>query len=201
MFEMQQQGPLYTAPALIVHQTLTIFELAATHDIFDQNGARVGAVAEIGEDRRKMFARFLLLRTDSAFTRELEIRDEFGARVLAVTRPRKMFKNTLIVHGPNGEFIGKAVQEKVWGKKRFSFVTDEGQRVGGMDADGMIRINAWSIRDETGNEVATFRSQFTMGRTRPLPEPLASMTLASALTVDMVLGGKWLPAVTDLIPW
>ncbi|MEV4237672.1 MULTISPECIES: hypothetical protein [unclassified Nocardia] len=198
---MRQHQPLYTAPALIFDRTVTILDLAATHDIYDQNGARIGAVSESGEGRGKMFARLLLLRIDGPFTRRLEIRDEFSARVLAVTRPRKVFKNTLIVHGPDGEYIGKAVQEKVWGQKRFSFVSGAGQRVGGMNGNGMLRITTWSIRDETDNEVATVRGHFTMARTRPLPEPLASMALASALTVDMVLDGKDLPAVTDLLPW
>jgi hypothetical protein len=166
--------------------------------IYHQQNRRLGAVAGVGENLTKAPTRILTVNTDSLFTRRLEIRDQSGECVLTVTRPRKLFKNVLRVSGPSGELLGNAVQEGLWGKKRFSFVVS-GQRVGGMDGDSMIVPRAWSIRDEAGTEVATVQKRFLLTRPKPLPEPLASMALACGLTIDLILAGKQLPPFLTLM--
>jgi uncharacterized protein YxjI len=189
---------LYTEPALILLLKLNVIRVANSYDVYDQHDRRLGAVAEVAENLTKALTRTLTMNTDSFFTRKLEIRDQSGECVLTVTRPRKLFKNVLRVSGPSGEVLGTAVQDRFWGKKRFSFVVSD-QRVGGMDGDAMIGPNAWSIRDGTGTEVATVKKRFMLTRPKPLTEPLASMALACGLTVDLILDGKQLPAFFTLI--
>lgn len=189
---------LYTDPALVLFADLNVFRIANSYDVYDQQNLRLGAVAEVGENLTKALARTLAINIDSLFMRRLEIRGHSGECVLTVTRPRKLFKNVLRVAGPSGELIGKAVQERLWGKKRFSFVVGD-RRVGGMDGDAMIEPNAWSIRDESGTEVATVRKRFLLTRPKPLTEPLASMALACGLTIDLILGGKKLPPFLTLM--
>jgi uncharacterized protein YxjI len=189
---------LYTDPALVLLLKLNVVSVANSYDVYDQHNRRLGAVAEVGENLTKALTRTLTINTDSLFTRRLEIRDHSGECVLTVTRPRKLFKNVLQVSGPSGELLGNAVQEGLWGKKRFSFVVS-GQRVGGMDGDSMIAPRAWSIRDEAGTEVATVQKRFLLTRPKPLSEPLASMALACGLTIDLILAGKQLPPVLTLM--
>jgi hypothetical protein len=192
------RGSLYTDPALVLFLKLNVVRVANSDDVYHQQNRRLGAVAEVGENLTKAPTRILTVNTDSLFTRRLEIRDQSGECVLTVTRPRKLFKNVLRVSGPSGELLGNAVQEELWGKKRFSFVVS-GQRVGGMDGDSMIVPRAWSIRDEAGTEVATVQKRFLLTRPKPLSEPLASMALACGLTIDLILAGKQLPPFLTLM--
>jgi len=86
------------------------------------------------------------------------------------------------------------------GKIRFGLLAG-GQQVGSLSAQNWRRAWNFSITDHTGAEVARVtktwegfgRSMFTTADNyvvqlhRPLTDPLASMVLASALTVDTVL--------------
>jgi len=191
-------GSLYTDPVLVLFVKLNAISVANSYDVYDQQNRRLGAVVEVGENLTTALARTLTVNIDSLFTRRLEICDHMGKCVLSVTRPRKLFKNVLRVCGPSGQLVGNAVQEGLWGKKRFSFVVS-GQRVGGMDGDAMIGPRAWSIRDESGTEVATVQKRFLLTRPKPLAEPLASMVLACGLTIDLILAGKELPPLLTLM--
>ena len=95
--------------------------------------------------------------------------------------------------------IGEIVQANVFGKIRFDLVAN-GQLVGGIQAENWRAWN-FAVVDAAGTEVARItktweglaRTLFTTADNYVvqvhyrLPEPLASMVIASALTVDTAL--------------
>src|SRR5690606_33837785 len=98
-----------------------------------------------------------------------------------------------------GREIGEIVQDNVFGKIHFSLQSG-GHTVGSINAENWRAWN-FNIQDHTGAEVARItktweglaRTLFTTADNyvvqihRPLDEPLRSMVLASALTVDTAL--------------
>ncbi|HVK23670.1 MAG TPA: phospholipid scramblase-related protein [Actinokineospora sp.] len=194
----QGGGTLFTEPVLVVNQKVKLIELANEYSVSDQHGRQIGFVAQVGQSTLKKVVRFLG-EYDQFFTHRYEVRDINHQPVLALTRPRKVFKSRMIVERPNGQPVGEIVQENVFGKIRFSFVVN-GQSIGGIQAENWRAWN-FAILDHTGSEVARITKTFegfakTLFTTadnyvlqihRQLPDPLISMVVASALTVDTAL--------------
>ncbi len=191
-------GTLFTEPVLVVNQKTKLIELTNEYAVFDQHGGRLGGVVEVGQSDLKKVAR-LLTGYDQYMTHRLELRDVHGVVVLRLTRPAKVFKSRIVVEYGNGRPVGEIVQENMIGKIRFAFVVD-GRQIGGIQAENW---RAWNfmIHDHTGQEIARItktwegfaRTMFTTADNyvvqihRQLPDPLASMVVASAVTVDTAL--------------
>jgi len=151
----------------------------------------------VGQSAVKKAVR-LFSQLDQFLTHTLEVRDARGP-VLVLTRPAKFVKSRVVVERPDGAPIGEIVQANVFGKIRFDLVAG-GQLVGAIKAENW---RAWdfSITDAAGTEVARITKKWEgLARTLfttadryvvlvhfRLPEPLASMVVASALTVDTAL--------------
>ena len=126
------------------------------------------------------------------------MRDARGP-VLVLTRPAKFVRSRVVIQRPDGALIGEIVQANVFGKIRFDLVT-HGQLVGAIQAENW---RAWdfAVTDAAGTEVARITKKWEgLARTLfttadryvvlihvRLPEPLASLVIASALTVDTAL--------------
>jgi uncharacterized protein YxjI len=191
-------GTLFTEPVLVVNQRVKLIEMANEYAVFDQHGRQLGAVVQVGQSALKKAVRFLS-SYDQFMTHRFELRDANGQTVLRMTRPAKVFKSRIVVERPNGQPVGEIVQENVFGKIRFSFVVN-GQQVGGMNAENWRAWN-FSVVDHTGGEIARItktwegfaKTMFTTADNyvvqihRPLPDPLISLVVASALTVDTAL--------------
>lgn len=188
---------LLEQPVLVVNQKVTLIELTNEYAVFDGNGQQLGAVAEIGQSSvRKAFR--LISRLDQYLTHRLEVRDATGP-VLVLTRPAKIMKSRVQVTRPDGQPVGEIVQANVFGKVRFDLVVG-GRQVGAIQAENW---RAWdfAITDGAGTEVARVtkkwegftRTMFTTADNyvvlvhQRLADPLASLVLASALTVDTAL--------------
>jgi uncharacterized protein YxjI len=191
-------GPsLYEQSVLIVSQKTKLIELTNEYAVFDGQGQQIGAVVQVGQSTLKKAARFVS-NLDQFLTHRLEVRDARGP-VLVLTRPAKFVKSRVVVERPDGAPIGEIVQANVFGKIRFDLVAG-GQLVGAIQAENW---RAWdfSITDAAGTEVARITKKWEgLARTLfttadryvvlvhfRLPEPLASMVVASALTVDTAL--------------
>jgi uncharacterized protein YxjI len=191
-------GPsLYEQPVLLVSQKTKLIELTNEYAVFDGEGQQIGAVVEVGQSTVKKAVRFLS-NLDQFLTHRLEVRDATGP-VLVLTRPAKIVKSRVVVARPDGTPIGEIVQANVFGKIRFDLVSG-GQLVGAIQAENW---RAWdfAILDAAGTEVARITKKWEgLARTLfttadryvvlvhfRLPEPLASMVIASALTVDTAL--------------
>jgi hypothetical protein len=191
-------GTLFTEPVLVVNQKVKLIEMANEYAVFDQHGRQLGSVAQVGQSALKKAIRFLS-SYDQFMTHRLEVRDVNHQPVLMLTRPAKVLKSRIIVQRPDGYEIGQIVQDNVFGKIRFSFNVGD-QQVGGIQAENWRAWN-FAVTDHTGAEIARITKTFegiakTMFTTadnyvvqihRPLQDPLASMVVASALTVDTAL--------------
>ncbi|MGY2002021.1 phospholipid scramblase-related protein [Blastococcus sp. SYSU DS1024] len=191
-------GPsLYDQPVLLVNQKTKLIELTNEYAVLDGNGQQIGAVVQVGQSWLKKAVR-LVSNLDQFLTHRLEVRDARGP-VLVLTRPAKIVRSRVVVERPDGAPVGEIVQANVFGRIRFDLVADR-QLVGAIQAENW---RAWdfAITDAAGVEVARITKKWeglarTMFTTADryvvlvhyrLPEPLASMVIASALTVDTAL--------------
>lgn len=191
-------GTLFTEPVLVVNQKTKIIELTNEYSVFDAAGKQLGAVRQTGQTTLKKAAR-LLTSLDQFMTHTLEVTDASGATQLTLTRPRKVFKSTIVVQRPDGSEVGRIVQENMVGKIRFGMEAD-GKRVGGIQGENWRAWN-FAIKDEADNEIGritktweglartvfTTADHYVVQIHKELPEPLRSLVVASALCVDTAL--------------
>ena len=188
---------LYEQPVLVVSQQPRRIERTDEYAVFDGQGNRIGAVLQIGQSVRARGVR-LVAELDQVFTMRLEVWDARDP-VLVLTRPVMPARLRVLVSRPDGAPIGEIVETTGFGKSRFDLVAS-GRLVGAVRAVDWARLGL-SVTDAAGTEVARItkrwkgppRTRFTTARKyavhvhlRP-PEPLASMMIASALTVDTAL--------------
>ncbi len=191
-------GTLFTEPVLVVNQKAKIIELANQYGVFDREGNQIGAVNQVGQSTLKKALR-LLTSVDQFLTHRMEITDRSGAVVLRLTRPAKVFKSKVVVEDANGVEIGRVVQQNMIGKINFGLESG-GQQLGAIKAENW---RAWNFRieDATGTEVARItktweglaKTMFTTADNyvvqihRRLAQPLLSLVVASALSIDTAL--------------
>ena len=192
------QGTLFTEPILVVNQKKKLIEIVNEYAVFDQTGKQIGAIREVGQTMAKKALR-VLTSLDQFLTHRLEIVDMTGAVQLTVTRPAKVMKSTVIVNNPAGVEIGRIVQDNVFGKIRFSLQSG-GHTYGSINAENWRAWN-FNIQDQAGKEIAritktweglmatmfTTADNYVLQIHQPLEEPLRSLVVASALTVDTAL--------------
>ena len=191
-------GTLFTEPVLVVNQKAKLIELTNEYSVFDQNGNQLGSVTEVGQGVLRKIVRFLS-SIDQFLTHRLEIRDAYGQPQLKLTRPTKFFKSRVVVERPDGQVVGEIVQQNVFGKINFAMNVN-GQQVGAIKAENWRAWN-FSIVDHADNEVAritktweglaktmfTTADNYVLQIHYQLPEPLLSLVVATALTVDTAL--------------
>ncbi|MHB9857822.1 phospholipid scramblase-related protein [Streptomyces sp. YIM S03343] len=191
-------GTLFTEPVLVVNQKAKLIEVTNEYKVFDQAGNQIGSVTEVGQSAFKKVLRFVS-SLDQFMTHRLEIRDSYGQPQLTLTRPAKFFKSRVIVTRPDGSPVGEIVQKNMIGKINFAMIAN-GQEVGAIKAENWRAWN-FAIVDHTDKEVARITKTWeglakTMFTTADnyvlqihfqLPEPLRSLVVATALTVDTAL--------------
>ncbi|MEV0697379.1 phospholipid scramblase-related protein [Saccharopolyspora sp. NPDC050389] len=191
-------GTLFTEPVLVINQKAKLIEVANEYAVYDQHGRQLGSVMQVGQSGAQKALR-MFTKLDSLMTVTLEIRDATGRPVLVLTRPATMWKGTVHVQRPDQSPVGDIKLANVWGKARFDFEVN-GQRIGGMRAEN---LRAWDIKvlDHADAEIGqitktwqglakaafTTADNYVLRINRPLPDPLLSMVVASALTVDTIL--------------
>ncbi len=196
-----QGGPpgasLYDQPVLVVNQRTKLIELTNEYEVYDQHGRQIGAVVQVGQSALKKAVRFVS-NLDQFLTHRFEVRDATGVP-LVLTRPAKLVKSRVQVARGDGTPIGEIVQANVFGRIRFDLVAG-GHGVGAIQAENW---RAWdfAVVDAAGTEIARITKRWEgLARTLfttadkyvvqvhvRLPEPLASMVIAAALTVDTAL--------------
>lgn len=194
----QGGGGVLTEPILVVNQRAKLIELKQEYSVFDQHGTKIASVNQVGQGTARKALR-LLTSLDQFLGTKLEITDAAGNVVLALHRPGKVFKSTIIVSRGDGAEIGRIVQENMIGKIRFGLVAGD-QQVGMIKAENWRAWN-FSIEDAQGQEVAritktwegmaktmfTTADNYVVQLHRQLPDPLRSLVVASALSVDTAL--------------
>jgi uncharacterized protein YxjI len=194
----QGGGSIFDEPVLVVNQKAKLIELNQQYGVFDAHGQQIAAVNQVGQSKAKKVLR-LVSNLDQYLTHKLEVTDMAGRVLLRITRPAKVMKSTVIVSDGADNEIGRVVQENMIGKINFNLQSG-GNTYGAIKAENW---RAWNFRveDHTGNEVARITKTFegiakTMFTTADnyvvqihaqLPQPLNSLVVASALSVDTAL--------------
>ncbi|CAM5590164.1 hypothetical protein SALBM135S_01642 [Streptomyces alboniger] len=194
----QGGGTLFTEPVLVVNQKAKLIELTNEYSVMDQSGNTLGTVVQVGQSTLKKVARFVS-SVDQFLTHKLEIRDAHGRPQMLLTRPAKFMKSRVVVERPDGSPIGEIVQQNMIGKINFGMMVD-GRQVGAIKAENWRAWN-FAIVDHADNEVAritktweglaktmfTTADNYVLQIHYQLPEPLLSLVVATALTVDTAL--------------
>lgn len=192
-----ERSPL-TEQRLFVSQKRKLIELTNEYAVFGADGSQIGAVTEVGQSSLKKAAR-LLTSLDQFMTHQVQINDSHGRTLLVLTRPAKVFKSTMVVSRPDGSEIGRLIQRNVFGKIRFGMEV-AGTEIGSLNAENWRAWN-FAILDHTGTEVArvtktwegllttvfTTADNYLVDIHVPLADPLRSLVVAAALTVDTAL--------------
>lgn len=191
-------GTLFTEPVLVVNQKAKIIEVNNEYGIFDQHGRQIAGVTQVGQSAAKQALR-MFTSYDQFMTHRLVVHDMGGAPLLQLTRPAKVFKSTIIVSDGAGTEIGRIVQDNVFGKIHFTLGAG-GHTYGSINAENW---RAWdfNIQDHTGTHVAritkswggavaeifTTADNYVVQMYRQLDEPLRSLVIAAAVSVDTAL--------------
>ena len=191
-------GTIFTEPVLVVNQKAKLIEVNNEYAIYDQHGAQIGAVRQVGQSAVKKVLR-VLTSVDQFLTHKFQVVDAAGTVQLALTRPAKLMKSKVIVHDGRGGEVGAIVQQNAIGKIRFGLESG-GQVLGTIAAENWRAWN-FSVTDASGAEVARItktweglaKTMFTTADNyvvqihRPMEEPLRSLVVAAALAVDTAL--------------
>ena len=196
-------GTLFTESILVVNQKVKLIELNNQYSVFDSSGQQIASVNQVGQSTAKKLLR-LVSSLDQYLTHKLEISDMKGQVVLRLTRPAKVFKSTVIVSDGADREVGRIVQENMIGKINFSLQVGQ-QQIGAIKGENW---RAWDFRieDASGTEVARITkkfegiNRFAVAKTlfttadnyvlnihRPLEQPLISLVVAAALSIDTAL--------------
>ncbi|MYY07142.1 phospholipid scramblase-related protein [Streptomyces sp. ATexAB-D23] len=191
-------GSLFNQQVLVVNQKAKLIEVTNEYSVFDQHGNTIGSVVQVGQGAVRKVVRFLT-SIDQYLTHRLEIRDAYGQPQLLLTRPAKFIKSKVIVQRPDGQPVGEIVQQNAIGKINFAIMVD-GQQVGAIKAENWRAWN-FAIVDHNDAEIAritktweglaktlfTTADNYVLQIHYQLPEPLLSLVVATALTVDTAL--------------
>lgn len=191
-------GTLFGEPVLVVNQKAKLIEINNEYAIYDQNGEQLGAVRQVGQSALKKVLR-VVSNLDQFMTHTFQIVDAAGVVRLQVTRPAKFVKSKVLIADGAGNPVGEIRQENAIGKIRFGLFSG-GHRLGEIRAENWRAWN-FSIQDANENEIAritktweglaktlfTTADNYVLQIYQPLPEPLRSLVVASALTVDTAL--------------
>ncbi|MEU5019525.1 phospholipid scramblase-related protein [Streptomyces angustmyceticus] len=191
-------GTLFTEPVLVVNQKAKLIEVTNEYGVFDQHGNTIGAVVQVGQSTAKKVLR-VVSSLDQYMTHKLEIRDAHGRPQLVLTRPAKIIKSKVIVQRPDGSPVGEIVQQNAIGKINFAMMVN-GQQIGAIKAENWRAWN-FAIVDHADTEVAritktweglaktmfTSADNYVLQIHHQLPDPLLSLVVATALTVDTAL--------------
>lgn len=189
---------IFDQSVLVVSQKAKLIELTNEYAIKDQDGNELGFVKQVGQGKGRKVLR-ALTNVDQFLSVKLEITDTTGAVILKLERGAKLFKSKLVVSDGSGKEIGQINQENMIGKIRFGLVAN-GQTVGSINAENWRAWN-FNVQDAGGKEVARItkkwagavKEMFTTADNyfveipSPIDEPLRSLVLAAALSVDTAL--------------
>jgi uncharacterized protein YxjI len=194
----QGGGTLFTESVLVVNQKAKLIEVNNEYAVYDQHGTQVGAVRQVGQSMAKKLFR-VVADVDQYLTHKLQVVDMSGTPQLQLTRPAKFIKSKVIVQDRAGQQIGEIAQQNAIGKIRFGLMAG-GQQIGLIQAENWRAWN-FAILDAGGAEVARItktweglaKTMFTTADNyvvqihRPLDDPLRSLVVAAALSVDTAL--------------
>jgi uncharacterized protein YxjI len=193
----QGGGTIFTEPVLVVNQKAKLIEVNTEFAVFNQHGQQIGAIRQVGQSAGKKLLR-AVTNLDAMMSHKFQIVDGWGNVQLAISRPASMWKSRFQIQNAHGQEVGQIVQEKMLGKPSFGMESG-GHRWGQMILESW-RDRSLKIEDHTGAEIArvsrvlpnlakfvfTKADNWVIQIHRPLEDPMRSLVVATALSVDLV---------------
>ena len=190
---------LLSRDRLVFSQKAKIIEMNIDFAIRDEEGNEIGRIRQEGQSQLKKLARFVS-SLDQFMTHTLTVWDASGTKVVELTRPRKVFKSTVLVKDGQGDDVGRIVQDNMIGKIHFGLQDARGETIGAIRAENWRAWN-FSIQDPGGNEVGritktweglaktlfTTADNYVLECAAQVPPPLRLLMLASAAGIDLAL--------------
>ena len=191
-------GTIFSEPVLVINQKAKLIEINNEYAVYDQDGKQLGAIRQVGQSKIKKVARFVS-SFDQFMTHSLQLVDMQGTLLLTVTRPAKFAKSKVHVSDAAGNQIGSIVQKNMIGKIRFGLETAGGE-IGTLNGENWRAWN-FNIKDASGIEIAritktfegllktafTTADNYVLQIHHPLEDPMRSLVVASAVSVDLAL--------------
>lgn len=191
-------NPIFDASVLVVNQKAKLIEINSEYAIFDEQGTQIGLVRQVGQSKAKKAMR-ALTSLDQFMTHQLQVVDMAGNVLLGITRPAKVVKSRVLINDRSGAEVGEIVQQNMFGKIRFGLFAG-GEQIGSLNAENWRAWN-FAITDAEGTEIArvtktweglaktmfTTADNYVVQVHRALEDPLRSMVVAAALTIDTAL--------------
>ena len=184
-----------------VHQRRKVFEMRNQYELSDETGQKLGAVEQVEQSPLTFVVR-LLGDMDVVLPVTLSVTDALGGEVLRLHKP--WFKYAVTVAGGDGNVIGVVRKRVRLGKAVFTVFGPDGTTVLGEVKAENWRARNFRIEDLSGTEVARVTKQWRGLLTEAFTdadsyavtfepttaEPMRSLALAAALSVDLTMKQK-----------
>lgn len=190
---------LLSHQAIVVEQVRKFFEMRQQYGLFSTEGQRIGAIEQIEQSPLQFLVRFLS-DLDVMLPTTLAIEEADGSHVLRLHKP--WFRWTVQVSRPDGTALGSISKQLRLGKARFALTGPDGRELGEVRAQNW-RARDFEILDANGQRVANVNKKwrgmlteaFTDADTYVVDlggaqEPLRSLALAAALSIDVIMKQK-----------
>ncbi|MDX1621918.1 MAG: phospholipid scramblase-related protein [Nitriliruptorales bacterium] len=184
---------------LVVEQVRKFFEMRNQYGLFSTDGNKVGQIEQVEQSPLQFLVR-LFSDLDVMLPTTLAIEEVDGSHVLRLHKP--WFRWTVEVSRPDGTEVGTISKQFRLGKARFALTGPDGRELGEVHAQNW-RAKDFTILDANGQEVAKVTKKwrglvteaFTDADTYVVDlgaatEPLRSLALAAALSIDVIMKQK-----------
>lgn len=188
---------LLDADVLVFQRRRRLVEVTLEYRVLDAEGRQVGLVRQEHQSTARKILQ-AVSQNDKLVPVHLVLSDDRGRQVLALLRGRTLFKSHVGVEDAAGAQVGRIVQRNVFGRKRFDL------EAGGTTIGAVLGTDYWAwdfrVEDAAGAEVGQVtryhvslterysrRDTHILDRSPGIPEPLATLTLAAAIALGLVL--------------
>lgn len=185
--------------AIVVEQVRKLFEMRNQYGLFSTDGRRIGQIEQVEQSALHVLVRFMS-DLDVALPTTLAIEDAAGQPILRMHKP--WFRWQVDVSRADGTPVGSIRKQVRLGKARFTLTGPDGAPAGEVHAQNW-RARDFTVNDAQGQVVAnvtkTWRGLLTESFTDAdtyvvelgsSTEPMRSLALAAALTVDVIMKQK-----------
>lgn len=184
---------------IVVEQIRKFIEMRNQYGLFSVEGEAIGRVEQIEQSPFQVLTRFFT-DLDVVLPTTLAVEQSTGDHVLRLHKP--WFRWAVEIQRPDGTRLGTVTKQIRLGKARFSLDAPDGTELGMVQAENW-RAKDFSIVDIQGQEVARVTKKwrgmvteaFTDADTYLVDlmvstEPMRSLALATALSIDLVMKEK-----------
>lgn len=185
--------------AIVVEQVRKLFEMRNQYGLFATDGRRIGQIEQVEQSVLQVLVRFMS-DLDVALPTTLAIEDAAGQPILRMHKP--WFRWQVDVSRADGTPVGSIRKQVRLGKARFALTGPDGAPAGEVHARNW-RARDFTVNDAQGQTVANVTKKwrglltesFTDADTYVVElgsstEPMRSLALAAALTVDVIMKQK-----------